>query len=467
MSNRGEHDIVIRGGTVVSRTRAEVADIAIDDGVITRVGGHPLARRVVEASDCLVMPGGIDTHVHLTPLPGSGSNERPDDFFSGSRAAVMGGITTIGNMTHQERGSDLLSGLTSARSDAEHDCLIDFMLHPVLNDPSPAALADIGMLRRNGYTTLKLFMVFEGFDRHLNEFVEAIGAAAANDVLVLMHCEERAIITFAQNRLLSESRSTVHDYASSRPPISELSAVDRAIALAEVTGAKIHIVHLSLAAALRRCVEARARGVGVYVETRPLYLHLTDEVFERIDAAAFVGNPPPRSPENREQLWRSLASGEIDTIASDHAPWALRQKLDSGSDLRNVLPGVAELETMLPMLFSEGVNQGRLSVNRFVEVTSANPARLYGLAGFKGDIQVGYDADLVVWDPSEHWQIDGSDMESRAGYTPYDGWTGRGAAVYTLSRGRILREPDGIVDAGMMRGRLATAERAGTRRSEP
>ena len=192
----------------------------------------------------------------------------------------------------------------------------------------------------------------------------------------------------------------------------------------------------------------------VHVETRPLYLHLAEDVFKRSDAALFVGNPPPRSTGDRDGIWAGLASGDIDTLASDHAPWTIEQKLDPRLDITSLLPGVADLETMLPMLFSEGVVKGRLTPERFAAVTSTNAARIFGLYPLKGAIRVGSHADLVVWDPLQRWVVDGSSFESRAGYSPYDGWKVVGAVRFTISRGEVVRDPDGVV-ASPGRGLMA------------
>jgi dihydropyrimidinase len=234
--------------------------------------------------------------------------------------------------------------------------------------------------------------------------------------------------------------------------------VERAIAFSRATRAPIYIVHLSSAAALDACRRARADGLPVYVETRPLYLYLTRAVFEQPDGAKYIGNPPLREAADTRAIWNGLRSGEIQCLCSDHAPWTLRQKLDPTLDITTVRPGVADLETLMPMLFSEGVRGGRVSLSRFVELTSTNASKLFGLYPRKGTIAVGSDADLVVWDPDARRTIQGATMRSKAGYSVYDGREVQGWPVYTVSRGEVVLE-DGQVTATRGRGKWVRRDR--------
>jgi len=212
-------------------------------------------------------------------------------------------------------------------------------------------------------------------------------------------------------------------------------------------------VHLSSQAALEACHRARARGVPVYVETRPLYIHLTEERLQEVDGAKYIGQPPLRQPSDARALWNGLWGGDIQTFCTDHAPWKLEEKLDPSLSIGDLRPGVADLETLLPMLFSEGVNTGRISLHRFVEVTSTNAARLFGLFPQKGTIAVGSDADLTIWDPTTTRAVDGRVMETNADYSPYDGWEVTGWPITTISRGEVVYDKGQIVGAPG-RGRL-------------
>jgi dihydropyrimidinase len=253
----------------------------------------------------------------------------------------------------------------------------------------------------------------------------------------------------------------LRNWGSSSPHAAELAAVQRAIGLCEITGCPIYIVHLSTAVALDACRRARARGLPVHVETRPMYLHLTQSVYERPNPGLYVGQPPVRTQEDKEALWAGLVDGSIDTLGSDHAGWPRDAKLSPSHTLLNPRPGVADLETMLPMLFSEGVHKRGLSLEKFVALTSENAARLFGLYPRKGTIAEGSDADLVVWDPEIERTIDGSRMHSRTGYSPYDGTQVRGFPKWTVRRGEVVLTDDGGVRAEPGSGRLLTRKTHG------
>jgi dihydropyrimidinase len=260
------------------------------------------------------------------------------------------------------------------------------------------------------------------------------------------------LIRFLRRRLRADGRTAPRYYPDSRPDYVEAAATDREIAFATAAEAPIYVVHLSSAAALDSCRRARARGLPVSVETRPLYLYLTRERFAEPDGAKYTGNPPLRDAADVEAMWDGLRDGAIQCVCSDHAPWTLQQKLDPALDVTTLRAGVSDLETLMPMLFSEGVRTGRISLNRFVELTSTNAARLFGLYPRKGTIAVGADADLVVWDSEASRTVDGTKMYSRAGYSVYDGWKVCGWPVYTISRGDIVCD-HGQVTAEPGRGR--------------
>lgn len=450
-------DIVVRDALVVGIGTEEIADIAISNGRIAQLGGNPSGKYEIIARGMIVTPGGIDMHVHLTPMPGA--NTRPDDFFSGSLAAANGGITTVGNMTHQRPGEGLMAALNRETALASSQSIVDFVLHPVLNNPTKEAIDEIGELRRVGHGTIKIFMVFPSFEASLSAYETAMAMAAIVDVRVLIHCEDPGVIDTKLEELSQQGRLGPENYARSRPVRSELLAVERALELAETTGAAIHIVHLASAEALALCTAARRRGVRVTVETRPLYLHFTEKVFDRSDAVLYSGNPPPRTESDRLALWRALAEGDVDVVASDHAPWNKADKSAAGTDIRSALPGLPELDTMLPMIFSEGVKKGRLSLGQFVRVTAKRPAELLGISSSKGTISVGADADLVVWDPQRKWTVMSQDLSTRTDYSPYEGWELEGAPIFTMVRGALVRTPDGPV-MGSQSGRLAKASQA-------
>ncbi|MCU1660224.1 MAG: hypothetical protein JWR58_289 [Pseudonocardia sp.] len=447
-------DLVVRGGLVVTAAGESVADIGVVDGRIVQLGGPMSGAREIDAAGKLVLPGGVDMHVHLSPVEMGGKSQPwADDFVSGSRAAAAGGVTTIGNIgfpRQRERLPDLVERIAV---EAARDSLVDFVIHPVLMEPDEGTGSDLARLAELGHTSVKIFMSIGGFDARTANFVNALETAGRRGLLTMVHCEDACVIDHATAGLLDQGRSGLRYYPDSRPALSEEVAVKRMIGFAETTGAPIYIVHLGSEGALAEARAARGRGQRVYVETRPIYLYFTDERFGSDDAALFVGNPPLRGVRDRDALWAGLAAGHVDTCCTDHAAWTLADKLDPELTVATARPGMSELETLMPVLYSEGVRKGRLSLQRFVEVTSTNAAKLFGLFPRKGTIAVGSDADLVVWDPEARRPIVGAKGMSRAGYSLYEGWDVVGAPAQTISRGEVVYA-DGAVRGEAGRGRL-------------
>jgi dihydropyrimidinase len=447
-------DLVVRNGLVVTAGGESVADIGVRDGRIAQLGGAMTGTREIDAAGKLVLPGGVDMHVHLSPVE-TGGESMPwaDDFVSGSRAAAAGGVTTIGNIGFPKQHERLTGLVERIAADGERDSLVDFVVHPVLMEPDDGTEADIARLAELGHTSVKIFMAIGDFDAKVSGFVSALASAGKHGLLTMVHCEDACVIDHVTAGLLEQGHSELRYYPDSRPELSERMAVSRMIGFAEATGAPIYIVHLGSEAALIEARTARARGQRVYVETRPIYLYFTDDSFAGQDAPLYVGNPPLRGSSDQQALWAGLAAGHVDTCCTDHAAWTLADKLDPSLTVNNARPGMSELETLMPVLYSEGVRKGRLSLQRFVEVTSTNAAKLFGLFPQKGTIAVGSDADLVVWDPDARRPIVGAEGMSRSGYSLYEGWDVVGAPAQTISRGELIYS-DGAVLGQAGRGRL-------------
>jgi dihydropyrimidinase len=438
---------------VVTAGSSGECDLGISGGRITQIGGAVRGRRELDATGALVLPGGIDMHVHLSSPepPQPGVPTWVDDFASGSAAAIAGGVTTIGNMTFPADGQTLRQALARDLSAARGAAAIDYVLHAVMDRPSAQALAEIPLLAAAGHTSLKLFMMSDEFETRAAEMIEAVRVAGQHGMLTLIHCEDGALVRFAGQQLLAAGRGGLADWAESRPVLAERAAVDRAVAICEATRAPVYIVHLSSGSALESARRGQERGLPVFVETRPLYLYLTSQALLEDRGAKYIGAPPLREPADVAAMWSGLADGSIHTLGSDHAPWSLADKIDDSLDVTTARQGVADLETMMPMLFSAGVRTGRISLDRFISLTSTSPARLFGLYPQKGTIAVGSDADLVVLDPQLHRTIDGSSMQSRAGYSVYDGREVYGWPRFTVSRGEVVLQ-DGQVLAEPGRG---------------
>jgi dihydropyrimidinase len=447
-----EHDLVVRGGLVVTAGGQGDADVGVTGGRVAQLGGEMRGRRELDARGALVLPGGVDMHVHLSQPPAEpGEPTWVDDFGSGSAAAIAGGITTIGNMTFPPGGLTMRQALDTDDAAASGASAVDYVLHPVLPVPTPEALAELPGLAADGFRTLKIFMVMDEFEEHTAGMIEAIRAAGRLGMLTLLHCEDAALVRFAGEQLVAAGQGGLDFYAESRPVHAERAAIQRAVAICEATGSPVCIMHLSSAEALSAARAGRSRGLPVYVEARPMYLHLTSELLRGPDAGAYAGAPPLREAADVVALWAGLADGSVHTVGSDHAPWSKEAKVDPGLDVTTARQGVSDLETALPMLMSAGVAEGRLSLTRFVELTSAAPARLYGVYPRKGTIAVGSDADLTIWDPQLTRTVDGSAHYSRAGYSVYDGWQVRGWPRFVVSRGDVVLE-DGQVTAAPGRG---------------
>jgi dihydropyrimidinase len=448
-----EYDLVIRGGTVVTVDGRNHVDIGIQGATIAQLGGPMRGRREIDAADRLILPGGVDPHVHLTCADATeGEPTWADDFESGSAAALAGGITSLGNMSFVLPSESIANRLKVEGDEARRKAIADVFLHPGLLSPTAGILDEIPGLPAQGVTSLKFFMHFPSFDGFAGQFLMAMRSAGQAGSITLVHCEDLATIECCSALICASAQHTIRDFPDTRPIVAEVTATQRAIAMCEVSGAPTYIVHLSSARALAACTEARARGLPVYVETRPLYLHLTRACYDREDGPLFVAQPPLREELDREALWQGLADGSIDTIGSDHAPWTRELKMDSQLDLMNMRPGVSDLETMLPLLFSEGVLKGRLTLERFVAVTATNAAKLFGLYPRKGTIAVGSDADLVIWEAHAPRFVGANGTISRAGHTVYEDNVVRSSPKTTIRRGEI------VFDDGKVLGRAGSGQ---------
>jgi dihydropyrimidinase len=439
-------DLVIRGATVITPGHRGAADIGIAGGRIAQLGGTMTGAEELGAGGLLAIPGGVDAHTHLVHQGLGDRLEFPiwvDDFWSGSRAAIAGGITTIGNMTYpvpDEEGTEETpsAAITREMAGAAPEAAVDWFLHPILLHPAALPEGEVAALAERGHASIKMFLADPDLAADEPALLAAASAAKAAGSVTLLHCEDGTMLRQAGEKLIAEGRGAVANFPDARPVAAEVAAVDQAIGIARHTGASVYIVHLSSAAALDRCRRARAAGLPVYVETRPLYLHLTRERFAEPDAAKYAGAPPLREQSDREALWAGLAAGDVDTLCSDHAPWTLDAKLDPALNAVTARQGVADLETLMPMLYSEGVVAGRISLDRFVALTSANAARIFGLYPRKGVIAVGSDADIALWDPGHRRTIDGARMQSLSGYSVYDGWQVQGWPRFVVRRGQLV-----------------------------
>lgn len=426
-------------------TKQYKADIRIVGEKIVEIGFNlPKSENngcMIDADGLSILPGGIDPHVHLS-LPNYVPEKYhwADDFESGSKAALAGGITTLGCISVPESNETPLGTLKRETRAVQQQAIADIMIHPVLQAPTEEILQEFPQLVKNGCTSVKVFMCTDDFDEYSLGYLKALKAAKNAGILTMIHCEDNAIITATSQALIAEGRGSLSNYAESRPIISEVVATQRAVAMCEATGALIYVVHLSSERALQVCEEAQVRSLPVYVEGRPIFLYLTRAQYLKPEGALYVVQPPLREKNDVTALWEGIRKGTIHTIATDHAPHTREQKLDPSLNVTDLLPGINELQVMLPMLYSKGVLEGRISLERFVALTSTNTAKLFGLYPQKGTIQVGSDADLVLWDLTEQREVKNAETFSKAQFSIYEGMMITGWPQITIRRGDVVYE---------------------------
>ncbi len=446
------YDLLIAGGTVVTASDTFRADVAVRDGRIAALGtGLGPANRIIDATDRLVLPGGIDAHVHLEQ-PGAPGIVMGDNFETGTRSAVWGGNTTVMPFCLQGRGESLRAALDAYHARADGRCYTDVSFHLIVTDPTPHVLGqELPALIEAGYSSLKVFMTYEDLALSDYEILKVMSTARTHGALVMVHAENIDAIRFHNEKLALEGRTAPVYHGASRPIAVEREATYRAIALAEMADAPVMIVHVSNGEAIEEIVRAKRRGLRVLSETCPQYLLLTeaDMAREGMEGSKYVCSPPPRDSASQQACWDGISQGVFEVFSSDHCPYRYDEtgKLTPDAEKSYVwIPnGIPGIETRLPILFSEGVGKGRIDINRFVALTATNPAKIYGLYPQKGTIAVGADADIAIWDPSLETTIRHDGLHDGVGYTPFEGTALKGWPVTTVVRGRVMVEDRQLV----------------------
>ena len=447
-----EFDLAIRGGTVVTASDTFKADIGIRDGKIAALSGRIAdAAKTIDAGGLFVLPGGIDGHVHLAQ-PTSDGTRMADDFLSGTGAAAAGGNTTVLPFALQTKGKSLRECVQAYHAEANGRCLIDVSFHLIISDPTAAVLGqELPALVRDGYTSLKVFMTYDDLVLSDSELLQVFAAARRERALVMVHAEGYDAIKFMTARLEGEGKTAPYYHAASRPEIVEREATHRAISHAELVDVPIVIVHVSGSEALDQICWARHHGLKIFAETCPQYVALTADDLKGLnmdfEGAKYVCSPPPRDHASQQAIWQGITDGTFDLFSSDHCPFYFHDEAGRGKDnprartsFKWVPNGIPGIETRLPILFSQGVSEGRISMQRFVALTATNQAKLYGLYPQKGTIAVGSDADLALWDAGRKQTIRQRDLHHGADYTPYEGLKVVGWPVMTISRGKTVAD---------------------------
>lgn len=458
-------DLVVRNGTVVTASDVTRCDIGISEGRIVTLGeALPAGREEVDATGLYVLPGGIDSHVHLAQPSGDGI-VMADGFESGTRSALFGGNTTVMPFCLQQKGQTLREALTAYHALALGNCLTDVSFHLIITDPTPSVLGqEVPALVEDGYTSLKMFMTYEGMRLHDNEILATLDVARSSGALVMVHCENEDAIRFLIGKHEAAGTVAPKAHATTRPIAAEREATHRALSLAEIVDVPIVIVHVSNREAMEEIDRARKRGVKVVGETCPQYLMLTADDLDREgwEGAKYVCSPPPRDEASKAACWQGLEQGTFDLYSSDHCPFRFdddKGKLNQKgkTSFRWIPNGIPGVETRLPILFSEGVMKGRIDLSRFVALTSTNHAKVYGLYPQKGTIAIGSDADLTLWDPQARRTITNDALHHGADYTPYEGLEVQGWPVTVILRGQVAVR-GGILEA-RPEGRYLTRKR--------
>jgi dihydropyrimidinase len=464
-------DLLVLGGTVVTAAGSSRAGVEVDGGRIVRVGPDLAglaadAREIVDATGLLVLPGAVDVHTHTRVA----SDAEPDRFFQDSVAAAFGGTTTFLAFNNPGTGSSpaaersLLAGLREWRAATEHDSAIDYAVSLAISGRMDDPVAELPVMVDAGVSTAKAFMVFD-FRLDDVRLFEAMGVLARRGGMLQVHCEDPVIVDAGVASALHRGNTAARYHATSRPAYAEGVATARAMAFARAADAPVHVVHLSSADALRHVREAKALGLPVSAETCPHYLALTDQRYEAADeleVAKVVISPPLRTGADRDAMWAGLAAGDLDLIATDHVPD--RAAVEKGDALRGVpfdriSNGAPGIETLLAIGYGEGVARGRLTMERLVEVLATTPARRFGLRR-KGAVEVGKDADLVLFDPAVRRTIRAADLHHTSDYTPYEGFEVAGAVRTVFLGGRaVIRDGAFVGHRGY--GRFVEREGAG------
>jgi dihydropyrimidinase len=438
-------DCVIRSGRVATAVDEFDADIGVKDGTIVAIGRDLAAgASEIDARGRLVLPGGIDAHAHIEQVSSAGIINA-DTFESATTAAAFGGTTTVIPFAAQHVGMNLMTVMDEYTALARKGAIVDYTFHMILADPTDVTLKEhIPALVPQGHATIKVFMTYDRMHVGDEQLLNVLLAARRSQALVCVHAENHGMISWMGKRLVEKGYTAPRYHAISHPRGSEAEAINRLIACAELIDQPIMIFHVSTAEGVAAIRQARGRGVKVFAETCPQYLFMTADDLDKpgLEGAKWMCSPPLRTQADQEAIWQGLALGDLQTVTSDHAPYAFDDtgKLSAGPNptfkqSANGLPGI---EVRLPLLFDATVSKGRLGLAKFVELTATAPAKIYNLHPRKGTIAIGADADLVIWDPNRTVTLSADVLHDRTGYTPYSGRTVTGWPETVVRRGEAI-----------------------------
>ncbi|MDP3522414.1 MAG: dihydropyrimidinase [Hydrogenophaga sp.] len=439
-------DLVVRHARIATASECYAADIGVRGGQIVQIGAQLGAgMREIDAQGRVVTPGGVDAHCHLDQ-PMAPPVRMADDFDTGTRSAACGGTTTVIPFAAQAKGQSLRAAVADYHHRADGKAHVDYAFHLIVSDPTPEVLQhELPQLIAEGYTSFKIYMTYDDLKLDDGQILDVLSVAREHGAMAMVHAENADCIEWLTKRLEAAGRTAPRFHAHARPMLVEREATHRAIALSELVDVPILIVHVSGREAVEQIRWGRAHGLQIFAETCPQYLFLTAEdlgLDDSYQGARCICSPPPRDASNQDVIWNGLRDGLFTVFSSDHAPFnfdGTEGKKPGGQEqpFRHIPNGIPGLETRMPLLYSEGVLGGRITLEKFVELTATNPAKAYGLHPRKGSISVGADADLVIWEEGER-VIRNADLHHAVDHTPYEGRRLRAWPAITLSRGEVV-----------------------------
>jgi dihydropyrimidinase len=440
-----EFDLVIRKGKLVSESGSQMADLGIKDGKIAAIGLNLVGKETIDATDMLVIPGGVDPHVHLN-MP-TATTITSEDWYSGTLAAAYGGTTTVLDFVEPLPGQTLKQALQHRQAEANGETWLDYGLHMTIADAN--SIAEIKSLVEEGVTSFKIYTTYGDMQLNDYEMVAVLDAVKEIDGIVMVHAENDAIVQHATKTLVAEGKLEPRWHPHSRPALAEVEAVNRMIYLARVSGTHLYLVHLSTQGAVKAATKALKVGQNLVAETCPQYLLLNRERYQDEDpaiAAGFVCSPPLRTPNDQQAIWQALRQGTVLSIGSDHCAFNIEpQKRKALGDFRTIPGGIPGIELRYPLLYHFGVRTGMLSLEQWVSICSSNPARSFGIWPQKGSMAIGADADLVLFDPNKDFEVSVENLHEKVDYSPYQDFALKGFPVMTLLKGRKLIETGNLL----------------------
>ncbi len=437
-----DYDMIVKNGTVITDIDSSEVDIGVKNGKIVAIGANLSGQdgtEIIDANGMYVFPGGIDVHVHLQ-LPFSGTVSA-DDFENGTKAAACGGVTTVLDFAIQQKGHTIMEAVEARRAEADPKVCVDYGLHAAITDWNETTQAEIKKIIDYGIPTFKMFMIYknEGWMADDGMLFQALEETKKHGGHIGVHAESVDILDMLIERYAKEKEKWgAYGHTLSRPCFTEEEAIIRAIKWAEATGGKLYIVHMSTGEGTEAVYAAREKGINVHAETCPQYLLLDDDVFKGENGHLYATCPQIKKPHDSERLWKGLLEGTVEIVATDTCTFTTEQKAAWNGDFRKIPFGLPGVETLVPLMFTEGVGKRGMSLNQFVALVSTNPAKLFGMYPQKGALEVGSDADILVFDPKRKVTIHAEDLQTNCDWSPFEGWKLEGYPHVTISKGKVV-----------------------------